>query len=163
MKALVISDTHAKWQEDIKALQRILEPFLDEVDVIIHAGDSVSQLFVDYIKGLKPTYIVAGNMDSTDVANRLPKSLVFELGGYRIGVTHGGGTKTGLKGRVFDVFKDERVDMIIFGHSHEAYLGKLDGIIMLNPGSPTDTRFADRNTVALVTADGGLTAEIVDV
>lgn len=163
MKALVISDTHVKRQDDIELLKPIIEPFLSEVDVIIHAGDSVSQLLIDFLRGLKPVYIVAGNMDNVDVANQLPKKMVFELGRYRIGLTHGGGARSGLKERVFEMFTDERPDMIIFGHSHEAYLGKRDGTIMLNPGSPTDTRFADRNSVAIITANAELTAEIVEI
>jgi predicted phosphodiesterase len=37
------------------------------------------------------------------------------------------------------VFKD--VDMIIYGHNHrEAGLHRKNGILLLNPGSPTDTR-----------------------
>lgn len=163
MKALVISDTHVKRREDIGKLNTIIEPFIDGVDIIIHAGDSVTIDLVNYLKELKPTHIVSGNMDTSDVAWTLPDRIVFNFGRFRIGLTHGGGPASGLKERVFEEFTDDKVDAIIFGHSHQPYIGKRDNVLLLNPGSPTDTRFADRNTVMILEGNGELRAEIVDV
>src|SRR3990172_6114750 len=126
MRALVISDTHVKQEADFKALHEVLEPFLGAVDVIIHAGDAVAREAIDFFKKLKPVYMVRGNMDAADAYQALPEKLVFELGG------------------------EDRVDTIIFGHSHRPLIGRIEGVLMLNPGSPTDTRFADRNTVAIL-------------
>ncbi len=163
MKALVISDTHVRKEEDINTLIEIIKPFMGEVDIIIHAGDSVSRSLVDLLDRLKPTYIVSGNMDYVDTASILPEKMVFDLGRFRIGLTHGWGHAPGLKERVFDLFKQDDVDAIIFGHSHQPYLGQRNGVLLLNPGSPTDTRFANRNTIAILYADDELKAEIVDV
>ncbi|HZD60578.1 MAG TPA: metallophosphoesterase family protein [Anaerolineae bacterium] len=163
MKALVISDTHIKRKEDFKELERIIEPFLDGVDVIIHAGDSVIREVVEFFSGLRPTYIVRGNMDSIDMQHVLPEKLVFDFDHFRIGLTHGWGQASGLRERVFELFAHDRVDAIIFGHSHQPYIGRKGNVLMLNPGSPTDTRFADRNTVAILEADGELKAEIINI
>lgn len=163
MKALVISDTHVKRREDIGRLNKIIEPFIDGVDIIIHAGDSVTVDLVNYLKELKPTHIVSGNMDTGDVVWMLPDRIVFDFGHFRIGLTHGDGPASGLKERVFEKFINDRVDAIIFGHSHQPYIEKRDNVLLLNPGSPTDTRFADRNTVMVLEGDGELKAEIVDV
>lgn len=163
MKALVLSDTHVKKEEDLIALKRIIEPFLDGVDVIIHAGDSVTRLLVDYLKHLKPAQVVLGNMDSAELAYSLPDKVIVNLGRFKVGVTHGWGTAEGLKERIIESFKDDEVDAIIFGHSHRPLLEKVGNVLMLNPGSPTDSRFTDKNYVAILEADGELKAELIEV
>lgn len=163
MKALVISDTHVKRKEDIDELREILEPYVNSVDIIIHAGDSVTEYLVDYLRSLKPTRIVSGNMDMGEVARMLPEKEIFDFGRFRIGLTHGWGPSSGLKERVLGLFKSDNVDAVIFGHSHQPFLGKRDGILILNPGSPTDTRFADRNTIAILEGNAELEAKIIDL
>lgn len=163
MKALIISDTHAKHREDYKKLSEIIEPFLEGVDIIIHAGDSVTLGAVDLFKILKPTYIVRGNMDAVDIQHSLPDKVVFNFGRFRIGLTHGWGPAAGLKERVFQLFQEDQVDAIVFGHSHQPYIGKMDGVLMVNPGSPTDTRFAERNSIAILEANGELSARIISI
>lgn len=163
MRALVISDTHVKRKEDIDELRKIVEPYVGSVDIIIHAGDSVTKYLVDYLKGLKPTHIVSGNMDTGEVARMLPEKEIFDFGRFRIGLTHGWGPASGLKERVLDFFKSDNVDAVIFGHSHQPFLGKRGGILILNPGSPTDTRFADRNTIAVLEGNAELEAKIIDL
>jgi len=163
MKALVISDTHIKRKEDIDELSKILAPYVSSVDIIIHAGDSVTEYLVDYLKGLKPTHIVSGNMDIGEVARMLPEKEVFNFGRFRIGLTHGWGPVAGLKERVLDLFGSDNVDAVIFGHSHQPFLGKRDGILMLNPGSPTDTRFTDRNTIAILEGNAELEVQIIEL
>ena len=39
-------------------------------------------------------------------------------------------------------FKDKKVDVIVFGHSHHPMNEIKDGILFFNPGSATDTVFA---------------------
>jgi len=163
MKALVISDTHVKRKEDFEKLEKIIEPLLEGVDVIIHAGDSVIKETVDFFKALKPTYMVRGNMDTAEMQDILPEKTVFNLGCYRIGLTHGWGQASGLKQRVFELFEQDKVNVIVFGHSHQPYVGRMGNVLMLNPGSPTDTRFTDRNTVAILEINEELRAEIIDI
>lgn len=163
MKALVISDTHVRSESEINKLISIIKPYVSEADIIIHAGDLVLKALVKSLNDLKPTYAVSGNMDYYDVAQTLPQKLTFEFASFKVGLTHGSGPATGLKERVFDLFKQDGVDAIIFGHSHQPYLGSRDGVLLLNPGSPTDTRFANRNTLAFLYADDKLRAEIVDI
>ncbi|MCL6471990.1 MAG: metallophosphatase family protein [Firmicutes bacterium] len=163
MKALVISDTHVRSGSEISKLISIIKPYVSEADIIIHAGDLVSRALINSLNDLKPTYAVSGNMDQYDVAQTLPQKMVFEFDSFKVGLTHGSGPATGLRERVFDLFQLDAVDAIIFGHSHQPYLGVQDGVLMLNPGSPTDTRFADRNTLAFLYADDKLRAEIIDI
>ena len=57
----------------------------------------------------------------------------------------------------------DNVDLIVYGHSHHAFWGKIDGIYYLNPGSPTDKRHAHYNSVALLEVGDGLKAEIIKI
>ena len=55
----------------------------------------------------------------------------------------------------------DNVDLIVYGHSHTPFWGKVGDVLFLNPGSPTDNRYAPYNSVALLTVGDELTAEIV--
>jgi putative phosphoesterase len=163
VKALVLSDTHIKTKEGLSDLEKIIEPYLNEVDAIFHAGDSASMMVIDFLKELKPAHAVCGNMDDAQTSFYLSDKLIVEFGGFRIGLTHGWGKATGIAERVFEYFHGSEVDAIIFGHSHQPFLGRKDGVLMLNPGSPTDKRFADKNTIALLEVGEELTARIIEL
>ncbi|MBI4733967.1 MAG: metallophosphoesterase family protein, partial [Rubrobacteridae bacterium] len=55
------------------------------------------------------------------------------------------------------------VDAIVFGHSHQSFVGNKEGILLLNPGSPTDKRFAEYNTIAILEAGDNLTARVINI
>jgi putative phosphoesterase len=50
----------------------------------------------------------------------------------------GSGGKT--PDRAMKCFEKDDVDCIIFGHSHIPFCEYINGILMFNPGSPTDKR-----------------------
>ena len=57
-------------------------------------------------------------------------------------------------------FPEARV--VVFGHSHIPWLEDEDGLLLLNPGSPTDKRRQPEHTFALLRAQGGgASAEIL--
>jgi putative phosphoesterase len=163
VKALVLSDTHIKTKEGLSVLREIIEPYLDEVDAIFHAGDSASMMVIDFLNELKPTYAVCGNMDDVQTSVYLPEKSIVDFGGFKIGITHGWGKASGIVERVFEYFYGSDINAIIFGHSHQPFIGEKSGILMLNPGSPTDKRFAEKNTIALLEAGEELTATIVEL
>ena len=131
------------------------------VDLILHAGDIVELAVLDELRTIAPVEAVAGNMDSSEVHMRLPMKKIVSIGGYSVGLIHG-------KYRI-DIQKEmirkefETVDLIVFGHSHTPFWGKIDGVYFLNPGSPTDKRFAPYNSVALLDIGDELKAEIVRI
>ena len=97
-----------------------------------------------------------GNLDPPD----LPETLEFELGGAKIAMIHDSGPRKGRRARLLRRFPEARV--IVFGHSHIPFLEDEDGLMLLNPGSPTDRRRQPRRTFALLHAEaGGVSAEIV--
>lgn len=38
------------------------------------------------------------------------------------------------------MFKDDKIDIIIFGHSHQPVIKTINKTLMLNPGTPTSKR-----------------------
>ncbi len=163
MRALAISDTHIKTIAEIPILDRAIGPYLEEVDIIIHAGDMLISEALDHLKSLKPTFAVAGNMDDSDLRWTLRQTVIVEFGRFKVGVAHGRGAPEGLEHRVRKIFSGQEVDCIVFGHSHFPFIGMVDDVLMVNPGSLLDKRFAPKNTLAILTANQMLNAEIVDV
>lgn len=149
MRLLVLSDTHIPHRA--RALPRALNPFFEEADGIIHAGDFTTlDVLLELEAWGKPVHAVWGNMDEEALYRRLPERMVVEFEGWTVGITHGSGAPVGIVDRVRDRFRDTPVDLIIFGHSHEALVEGRDGILFLNPGSPTDTVYARRQTFVLL-------------
>ena len=73
---------------------------------------------------------------------------------------HDSGRKQGRRNRLEKRFPGARV--VVFGHSHVPFLEDQNGLLLLNPGSPTDKRRQPRRTFALLWAEGGsVRAEIL--
>ena len=156
----VVSDTHL---QDGQALPGELVAALDGVGVILHAGDLTSPGVIRQLEQIAPVVAVRGNMDSPALHEELAARLTLEVYGRRIGLMHGSGAPGSLPARVRQSF--DRVDTIVFGHSHGPMKEVIDGVLMFNPGSPTDRRFAPRRTCGILTVaeDGQIEAEIVEL
>lgn len=133
MKIGVISDTHSN-----PIPPQVLEAF-KKVDLIIHGGDFCDQKTIDALASLKELKGVWGNMDPTEIRSQYPAKLIFLCGGYTIGVFHGEGNGAKVLPRVMKEFYKDKVDVVIFGHSHKAVNEVIDGVLYFNPGSPNDT------------------------
>jgi uncharacterized protein len=138
MRIGVISDTHLSGR--VEKLPDALVHGLQGVNLIIHAGDWVSPLVVDLVEQIAPCESVAGNNDGPDIMNRFGLKKLLTIGGFRIGLIHGDGFRKTTEQRAREAFQAERPDIVIFGHSHIPYLQTIDGVLMFNPGSPTDKR-----------------------
>ncbi|MDQ0337486.1 putative phosphoesterase [Caldalkalibacillus uzonensis] len=139
MKIGVVSDTHVP--KRAKALPSALLKGLQGVDFIIHAGDWQSLEVYERLRRIAPVDGVAGNVDGEEIVRRFGLKKILTFGPYRIGVIHGhGGKRKETAKRAYETFAEDRVDIIIFGHSHIPYLKKRRGILLFNPGSPTDKR-----------------------
>jgi putative phosphoesterase len=134
MRIGVISDTHVSSFAEIP--ERILAA-LAEVDLIVHTGDFVAKGVFDGLKQLGEVKAVWGNMDSDELKRLLPEKELLEVEGKRIGIIHGWGAPFGIVGRVGGMFED--VDIIIFGHSHQAKNEVKNGILFFNSGRARDS------------------------
>ena len=129
MKILVISDTH-NFISDVVSLIETLNP-----DYVIHLGD-----MCDDCERLEETFphkliiSVRGNNDYYD--QKYPYERFFELGGKKIFMCHG--HKYNVKATLSRLmYKGEELgaDIILYGHTHIAYLEQADDKIVMNPGS----------------------------
>lgn len=133
MKILLISDTHGRDEN----LNRVLERETC-YEYMIHCGDVEGR--GDYIRNKTPgpCCIVAGNCD---YGRELPPLVAFDLEGHRILVTHGHrqGVSLGRDG-LLRAARQNRADIVCFGHIHRPVFEKTDGIWLCNPGSLTYPR-----------------------
>jgi len=156
MRVGVLSDTHLRAPDE--SFKRLMRERFSDVDAVIHAGDIVSPAVLDYLSAWE-LYAVAGNMDGWEIAKRLPEKRVITLGGVDIGVIHGGGAPSGLEERVLSSFN--AVSCIVFGHSHNPVNKMKNGVLLFNPGSPTDSRFTKKNSIGYLTIGEDISGEIV--
>lgn len=160
MRIVVISDTHIP-----RVAQDLPKQVYDEIlssDMVIHAGDFVEKDLLEKLKTLKEVRAVCGNMDNADLRAVLNQKEIVDAGKYKIGIIHGYGAPNDLIDTVKKEFK--AVDAIVFGHSHQAVNIVKDGILFFNPGSPTDTIFASKNSYGILEiTDKGIEGRIVSL
>ena len=159
MKIGVISDTHIP--VSAKKLPKKVYDYFKDCDLIIHAGDLVEKSVIEELEKLAETKAVHGNMDSVDLKKSLPGKIVLDVAGKKIGVTHGSGPPFRVLQRASKAFK-EKVDIIIFGHSHSPINEERDGTLFFNPGSATDKVFSKYCSFGIIEIEeGNIRAEII--
>ncbi|MGF1471240.1 MAG: metallophosphoesterase family protein [Rubrobacteraceae bacterium] len=147
MLAVVLADTHIPRRAG--ALPEGLLAHLERADVILHAGDLIDPALLDTLAGYAAVKAVRGNLDPPEAG--LPEVLELDLGGAKIAMIHDSGPKRGRRNRMRRRFPDARG--VVFGHSHIPWLEDEDGLMLLNPGSPTDKRRQPHHTFALLRVD----------
>ncbi len=151
VRALVLADTHVS-ASGSRRLPAAVCAALDDVDVVLHAGDVVEQWVLDELGARVPVHAVLGNNDHT-LRGALPDRLELELAGVRVALVHDSGARTGRASRMRRWFPD--ADVVIFGHSHAPLEEWCDGQLLFNPGSSTWKRMAPTHTFGrLVFEDG---------
>jgi len=151
MRIAVLADTHVNMLEDLS--KKIIDA-LSTVDLIIHAGDFTDVQLLKELKGLRTVKAVQGNMDSRELKVMLPAKEIVEIENKRIGITHGSGGPGGIEERVRKVFESDRVDIIVYGHSHQSQNKVIEDVLLFNPGKATDS-------FGILTIDGGVKGEII--
>ncbi len=136
MRIAVLADTHVSRLESIGS--KIVDA-ISSVDLILHAGDFTDLQTLMGLKGLKEVRAVQGNMDSMQLKAILPVKDVVEVQEKRIGIAHGSGGPRGIDERVRTMFDGDQVDVIVYGHSHLAQNEVIDGVLLFNPGTATES------------------------
>ncbi len=137
MKVLVLSDTHIPGRA--RRLPRLVYEALAQADAILHTGDLDSEDVLDELTAFAPVYAVAGNVDPPEVWRRLPRRLLVELAGYRLGLIHGDGADRRATADLA-VAAFPGADAVIFGHTHRPLLERRGSLLLFNSGSATDRR-----------------------
>ncbi len=156
MLAVVLADTHVPRRA--KALPEGLTPHLERAYLVLHAGDLMDPALLDGLATYAPVRAVRGNLDPPEAG--LPETLDLDFGGAHLAMIHDSGQRRGRRSRMRRRFPRARI--VVFGHSHIPLLEDEDGLMLLNPGSPTDRRRQPEHTFALLSAEEGeVSAEIV--
>lgn len=151
MKIIVVSDTHMTQRP--KGLPARLLEELPGADLILHAGDWTDWSVYEALAAYAPVEGIAGNNDGEDIVSRLGYEKIIEAEGKRIGMIHGDGFRGTTEQRALKAFADQKVDCVVFGHSHVPLLDEVNGIMLLNPGSATDKRMQQQYSFAILTME----------
>ncbi|MER1997767.1 MAG: metallophosphoesterase [Arthrobacter sp.] len=137
-RLLLIADTHLP--KRAKVLPQQVWHEVDSADLVVHAGDWVSEDLLDQLEERSKKLLGCwGNNDGPELRSRLPEVARTVVEGVRIAVVHETGAAKGRETRMQDAFPD--TDLLIFGHSHIPWdTAAPNGLRLLNPGSPTDRR-----------------------
>lgn len=174
MRIGLISDTHSAgsgW--DLPAV--VLEALAGS-ELILHCGDLECIGVLNCLEQVAPVLAVRGYEDPREPGGRLAdRTRIVTAGGVRIGMVHDiqwpppaiattpDGTGLAypdsglaeLLGRKFG----GPVDVVVFGDTHEELAEWREGILLMNPGSPTYPgrrhRPGSLGTVGLLEVDGG--------
>lgn len=134
MKILVFSDSHGKTEPMNSAILK------ESPDFLIHLGDGVFDLYKVQAehRGL-PTAVVKGNCD---VGTNEQSSKALNLDGVRIFMAHGHmyGVKSGV-GTAVDIAKNNKADIILYGHTHYPTYEMHGELHVFNPGSIAEGRY----------------------
>ncbi len=159
VKIVVVSDTHM--MRMAKALPPRLVEELADADLILHAGDWTSPDVHDLLAAYAPVQGVAGNNDGPAIVERWGYRRIVEVGGLRIGLTHGHLGRGSTEDNARAAFAGESVAIILFGHAHVPRLPDADypaepaQPVVFNPGSPTDKRRLAQYSFGIVTISAG--------
>ena len=160
MRIGLIADTHIP--ESIRKLWPQVHEIFRDTDCILHAGDLHSGSLIDELAGLAPVFVARGNGDIEVVHERLRDSWVLEFDGITICLIHEFPRPNPLakdiaKGYIERKFPGVDPDVVVYGHSHRDEISFMDGIIYINPGSPTLPRHksARLGTIGLLDIEKG--------
>jgi putative phosphoesterase len=148
MKILVISDTHKNLGNAIKIIND-----LKNIDRIFHLGDHVAdaQDLENIFENIKIDY-VKGNCDYFETG--CPKEKIVEINGKKMLLTHGHfyAVKDGC-GELIVAGKTQKVDAVLFGHTHIPYINTVDNLLLFNPGSIALGRSQKGETYGVIEVD----------
>jgi putative phosphoesterase len=153
----LLSDTHDNLVDWPAALAAILAA-AGKVDAFIHCGDLSTLATLDALAAVAPVFATRSAGDPPADGRRLVDGpRVLEAPGTRIGVTFAlapsGTSSTELFG--------ERLDVIVYGGTHQSAVVAAGGTLFVNPGSPT---LAKAKSLAILSLeDGCAKVEIVAV
>jgi uncharacterized protein len=130
-----------------KTFPEALVDGLKDAELIIHAGDINKDYVIYELEEFARVEYVLGNTDNEDEGLKAERKKVVSADGCNIGIIHGEGQK---------------VDCVVFGHSHIPMNEVIDNVLYFNPGSPTDKRRQEKFSYGVLTVgEGKVTGEIV--
>jgi putative phosphoesterase len=163
MRIGLISDTHI-WGPHIFPNQ-IREVF-SGVDFILHAGDIYETTVLDELECIAPVMAAKGDDDHFSLPDvRVKDAHFMTIDGLTLWLKHRmpfgvvWALNQGEGSELVDMIKSECAvvpDIVVFGDTHRGLIRKSEGILFVNPGSPTLPDYVSKaGTVALLTTASG--------
>jgi uncharacterized protein len=156
----VLSDTHSHSMQEIPSA--LLEG-IKNYDLIIHLGDFVNPELVEHLKSFNNFYGIAGNHDPHTIKSVLPSRDVVEVNGKRLGLIHGYWFPFFCQHRSLARFQKDKVDAILYGHTHIIRNEMINDILFFNPGSASALWPAPWKTFGVLNVGETISGEIVSV
>ncbi len=171
MRIGLISDTHIP--EAGKRLPPEVFDALAVVDLVMHAGDMLVIDVLDWLEDLAPVVAARGNGDIPEGGPtkmrpgvpedpRVQEAPVVEVGGLTIGMVHffpvPGEIPWLTQQEFLDRYFTTHIDVVVCGHTHVAGIVENEGLLIVNPGSPTMPGGLTRvlGQVGILEIDGGV-------
>lgn len=160
----LLSDTHIPFELK-KVPEEVIEAFRD-VDLILHAGDIYSHSVLDDLEKIAPVLAAQGDDDyDTGPDSRVQEKHVLNLEGLSVWLIHEGPYRPLTRQRISVWWQNKispedenygRPDIIIAGHEHIAFVNRFDGMLYINPGSPTYLNYRrGLGTIGLLKIESG--------
>ena len=143
MRIGVISDTH-------NFLDPKIPPLFAGVDHILHAGDIGQHAIIVELEQIAPVTAVGGNTDDPGCRYTLTQSV--ELAARRF-LLHHIVNPQAPPHTIKDLLARERVDAVVFGHTHKPFCQTIGGTLYFNPGYAGKPRFLLARSVAILYCD----------
>ncbi len=147
MKVGLISDTHIP--EATNSLWPHVFEMFEGVECILHAGDIYDLSIIDALHEIAPTYAARGNGDDGASGrntqpddDRLRDSWLLDLNGFKVGLTHyvpmpEMPPNLTVSNWIKRLYPDDQPDVLVYGDTHVEQINHFDGVLCVNPGSPT--------------------------
>jgi uncharacterized protein len=143
-KVALISDSHGH-------IDNAILEILNKVDEIWHAGDIGQPDIVEALPSDKLIRAITGNIDDYELRKKYPETLVFDLQGLKVVMTHIGGRPGRYANGVKTLIRSNQPDVFICGHSHicRVIQDKELGCLYMNPGAIGHQGFHQMRTLLL--------------
>lgn len=168
-KVGIISDTH----DNLPAVDRALEELEKRgVRMLIHAGDIIAPFTLRRIlaRGFEFRGVFGNNDGEVALLSRVareqgallvPQPLYLRIEGLNVLVMHGLQDLQETKNLVTRLASGGAFDVIVYGHTHEIDVRKLEKALVVNPGEACGY-LTGRRTVAILDT-GSMEIEIIEV
>ncbi|HOO56470.1 MAG TPA: metallophosphoesterase [bacterium] len=151
MRVGLISDIHVS--KPGKTPLYTLKRAFGEIDLLLSAGDHIAVSVLEELETIAPLKAVMGNCDTYNNPEELPHKRVLKIKGHRIGLIHGWGDTHENNKNVLSSFRNDNVEAIVYGHTHIPSITEYEGVLIINPGSPTFPRGGSSKSVGVMSVE----------
>jgi len=138
MRILAVADTHV---ESFDELPERLIRIMEDVDMVVHAGDYTSIDVLDRFIESCTFKGVYGNADDAQIKERLKSVEKLRVERIDVGILHSGNYVNQFHDLGYKA-KELGVNLLIFGHIHRFVVERFGDVVVVCPGSPTLPRLS---------------------